>query len=99
MKGLVILDLSWPGYVDLTITHSMGKFKCPGDIWDLKLSGLGMKAMPRERFAYLCGEGKKSCRLIAGGMSFSLSIPLYPFNDLTRLQGPFTSFLWSPSVV
>jgi len=49
------------------VARSIGKG--PRDIWDLKLLGLGKNVMTKERFVYLHGEGKKLCRLIAGGIS------------------------------
>jgi len=56
----------WHRHTDLIVMHSIGR--SPGNVWDLKLSGLGEKGMSRWKFVELHGLGKKMCCMIAGGI-------------------------------
>jgi hypothetical protein len=66
MREVSIVGWYFPGYISLTAVTSLGTDA--RGIWKDKLSGFDGKAISRTKFVGLHGEGKKLCRLIAGGM-------------------------------
>jgi hypothetical protein len=65
MRKVSVVCSYFPGYICLTAVTSLGKGA--RNIWNQKLSGFGGQAIDKQKFIQLHGDGKKLCRLVAGG--------------------------------